>query len=222
MTFKLAIARWILFAAALAGGSYLLPVVTGATDLLSVVWKGSGVALLAIYCALVARTRDGWLLSGIMALGAAGDVLLEVASLETGAVAFAIGHILAIFLYVRNRRNKTTPSQIALAALLIVATPAIGWWLTLAPGVAFYSTLLGLMAASAWLSRFSRFRTGIGAVMFVASDLLIFARTGPLANASWPDFAIWALYFAGQFLIVQGVSSRLSQAEESRSLARQG
>lgn len=222
MTGQSAIARWVLLAATVAGGTYLLPVATAAEHFPSVLWKGSGVALLALYCALVARSQDGWMLSAIMAFGAAGDVLLEIASLETGAIAFAFGHVLATFLYWRNRRMVATPSQKLLAALLVLATPAIAWGLTYSPGVVFYSTLLGLMAASAWLSSFSRYRTGIGAFMFVASDLLIFARMGPLAGSVWTDLAIWALYFGGQLLIVLGVSARLSQTGESNELPRQG
>jgi uncharacterized membrane protein YhhN len=46
-----------------------------------------------------------------------------------------------------------------------------------APGVALYSLGLALMAATAWLSRFPRYRVGIGALMFVVSDLLIFGRS---------------------------------------------
>jgi uncharacterized membrane protein YhhN len=53
-----------------------------------------------------------------------------------------------------------------------------------APGVALYSLGLSLMAATAWTSRFHRFRVGIGAVMFVVSDLLIFARAGRCRTAS--------------------------------------
>ena len=74
-----------------------------------------------------------------------------------------------------------------------------------------YALLLGLMAGSAWTSRFSRYRTGIGAVMFVASDLLIFAEMGPLAGAAFIGVAIWALYFAGQFLITLGVAQGLGE-----------
>ena len=61
------------------------------------------------------------------------------------------------------------------------------------------------MAASAWLSSFSRYRVGLGAVMFLASDGLIFARIGPLANSALPGLLIWPLYYFGQFLICIGV-----------------
>jgi uncharacterized membrane protein YhhN len=158
---------------------------------------------------MLARNMDGWLLAAVMACGAAGDVLLEAAGLMTGAVAFAIGHVIAIWLYLRNRRPRLSPSQRALALLIVPATVAIAWLLpadrSLAPGIAFYALLLSAMAAMAWTSRFPRYRTGIGAMLFVASDLLIFARLGPVADTVTVGVAVWLLYFIGQWLIAVGV-----------------
>ena len=46
-------------------------------------------------------------------------------------------------------------------------------------------------------------------MMFVASDLLIFARMGPLAGSAVPGLLIWPLYYFGQFLICTGVIATL-------------
>jgi uncharacterized membrane protein YhhN len=81
-----------------------------------------------------------------------------------------------------------------------------------APAVALYALGLAAMAAFAWLSRFPRYRVGIGALMFVVSDLLIFARSGPLHGQEWVGYAIWTLYFGGQLLIVLGVTRTLEKA----------
>jgi uncharacterized membrane protein YhhN len=132
-----------------------------------------------------------------------------------GAVSFAFGHILAILLYRRNRRPNLAASQRALGVLLAVATPVIAWSLTHAADVTGYGLLLGLMAGSGWTSRFSRYRTGLGAVMFVASDLLIFAEMGPLAGSAMADVAIWALYYGGQLLITLGVTQGLGARRKS-------
>ena len=75
--------------------------------------------------------------------------------------------------------------------------------------IGIYTAFVASMAAAAWISRFPRYRTGIGAMMFLASDLLIFARMGPLAGDVWVGFAIWGLYFGGQFLIAIGVTRTL-------------
>ncbi|HEX7694277.1 MAG TPA: lysoplasmalogenase [Sphingomonas sp.] len=184
-------------------------------------WKGAGVALLAVWAALNAHNRDGWLVAAVMALGALGDVLLE-RSQTGGALAFLAGHIVAIVLYLLHRRSKPSPSQIALSALLLIAVPLIAFLLPAdrgaAPGIAVYATGLGAMAASAWLSRFPRYRVGLGAVMFVASDLLIFSRMGPLANSLIPRLLIWPLYFAGQALIAWGAVTALLRWKDDEDL----
>ena len=49
----------------------------------------------------------------------------------------------------------------------------------------------------------------VGAVLFVISDWLIFARMGPLATSDLPALLIWPTYFAGQLLIATGVIQTL-------------
>jgi len=71
------------------------------------------------------------------------------------------------------------------------------------------------MAGAAWTSRFSRYRVGIGAVLFALSDLLIFGRLGPLAASPLPHLLVWPLYFAGQALIAWGVVTRLGESKAS-------
>jgi uncharacterized membrane protein YhhN len=104
-----------------------------------------------------------------------------------------------------------TQSQRWLAIVTVPAVMLISWSLTQDAGVTFYSLFLSVMAASAWISRFPRFWTGIGAMLFVASDLLIFAQMGPMAESDWISTAIWALYFAGQVMIVLGVTRTLAR-----------
>lgn len=212
--------RIVLAASILAGVSYVASWNLGLDPVASMAWKGAGVALLAVYAGLKARNLDGWLICAVMAFGALGDVLLEAAGLIAGAVAFLIGHLIAIGLYLRNRRIRLTTSQRLLAIVLVPATVAIAFLLPSdragAPGVAVYSLGLAVMAAMAWTSRFPRARTGIGAIMFVVSDLLIFARSGPLEGAAWIGLAIWGLYYFGQLLICLGVTSGLERRGFSR------
>ena len=42
-------------------------------------------------------------------------------------------------------------------------------------------------------------------MLFAASDLLIFARLGPLAGSIVPTLLVWPLYVAGQAMIAYGV-----------------
>ncbi len=210
--------RWAWIAALIAGATYLPAswLLPGGPAL--VIWKGAGVALLALWAALQARSLDGWLLVAVMALGAAGDVLLEVAGLTTGAVAFLAGHLVAIALYSRHLRpDWRCGLPIALGRLLII--PALAFVFpadrTAAPGIALYATGLGAMAAMAWLSAFPRNWVSFGALLFAVSDLLIFARLGPLAGSIIPDLLVWPLYFGGQAMIAWGVAGALATKGES-------
>jgi uncharacterized membrane protein YhhN len=203
------IARGVLIASIIAGVSYVAAWNLHLPQTAELTWKGLGVGLLAVYAALKARSLDGWLLVAVMAFGALGDVLLGAAGLTVGALAFLAGHLVAIGLYLRNRRPTLSRSQLALAIIIVPATVIIAYLLPTdragAPGVALYSLGLSLMAATAWTSRFHRFRVGIGAVMFVVSDLLIFARAGPLPDSFAVGLAVWGLYYFGQLLICVGV-----------------
>ncbi|MBX3479358.1 MAG: lysoplasmalogenase [Caulobacter sp.] len=205
-------ARIILIAAIAGGTSYVLAWSLHLPQAWDLAWKGSGVGLLAVFAALRARSLDGWLLTAVMALGMLGDILLGVKFI-VGALAFLAGHLAAIGLYLRNRRPVLSRSQLALAVLLVPATVTIAFLLpadrAAAPGIAVYATGLSVMAATAWISRFPRMWTGLGAVMFLVSDLLIFARMGPIAPGFAVGLAVWGLYFAGQTMICLGVSEAL-------------
>ena len=210
------ILRAVFAGALIAGASYYFVDTTGVEAPIAVVWKGAGVALLAVWCAMQARDCEGWLIAAVMAFGALGDVLLETSGLTVGAIAFVVGHGLAITLYVRSRRMRLTASQRMLAMLVVPLSVAIAVLLvpaadTLAVGV--YAFIVSAMAAVAWVSRFPRYRVGIGAMMFLVSDLLIFARMGPLATSPIPDLLIWPLYFGGQTLIALGVTQTLARQQ---------
>jgi uncharacterized membrane protein YhhN len=183
--------------------------------------KGAGVGLLALAAVLRARTADGWLLASLLALGAAGDVLLEI-DFAAGAAAFAAGHVCAIALYLRNRR-PIGPAQLAAAALIVSVAAAVPGLLLHGRPEALpfilYGLLLGGMAATAWLSRFPFF-VPLGAAMFLASDLLIAARIGLRLTYGWLGLAIWLLYYAGQVMIFAGATSSLPATPAGRGTMR--
>ncbi|HEX9963856.1 MAG TPA: lysoplasmalogenase family protein [Allosphingosinicella sp.] len=205
-------ARLLVVLSALFGLLYPLTWALPLPPAAAIAAKGAGVGLLALAAALRARGTDGWLLAALLALGALGDVLLEI-EFAAGAAAFAAGHVCAIALYLHHRR-RAGPAGWAVAALLVVAAAAVpGLLLQGRPEqVPFilYGLLLGGMAATAWLSRFP-FLVPLGATMFVASDILIAARIGMAGNLLGQNLAIWLLYYAGQVLIFAGVISSPSE-----------
>ena len=206
-------ARLALIAAVVGGVSYVASWSLPLSEPVSLAWKGTGVGFLALYAALSARSVDGWLLTAVMALGAAGDVLLGAAGQTVGGATFLAGHIAAIVLYRRNLRAGLGPPQLIAAGLLVVVAAAIAYLLppdrSAAVGIAIYAVGGAAAAAMAWLSRFPRGRVALGAFMFLVSDELIFARMGPLHGQAWTGLAVWGLYFAGQALIATGVARAL-------------
>ena len=204
--------RHALLLSLLAGGSYFLVRHAALPDPLLWAWKGAGVALLAVYAWVRGEGSDAQQIGAVLGFGAIGDVLIEL-RLEAGAIAFLIGHLIAIRLYWLHRRAHLPVSQKLAALAMLALIPAIAFLLptdrSAAPGVAFYSLGLAAMTAAAWTSSFPRYRVGIGAVLFAVSDLLIFSRYGPLAGSPLPGLLIWPLYYFGQFLICTGVVGEL-------------
>lgn len=178
----------------------------------AIVWKMLAVGLLVPFALRRHHTGEFVVLAIMLAFYAIGDGLIEL-NMIAGAIAFAAGHLVAIWLYFRHRRVSPTFSQKLLAMAILVLTPVIAFGLppTAEEGiqVAAYSVILAAMAAMAWSSNFPRYRVGTGAVLFVISDLLIFARLGPLADSELVSVAIWYLYYFGVFLIATGIAQTL-------------
>jgi hypothetical protein len=199
---------WLLASIAAATAFYFLsdnPVFEGIWGLLA---KGASVGLLAIYVALRVpqgkHRADGFLLAGALALAACGDVAIELDFLAGGAF-FAAAHVVAVILYLRNRHKRPSPVQKLIGAALLIGTPLVSWLLSGNAQIAIYAAFLGAMASGAWMSHYPRYRVGTGAVLFVLSDWLIFARLGPLDLEPANTLLIWPLYYAGQLMIATGV-----------------
>jgi uncharacterized membrane protein YhhN len=204
---------WLL-ASLVAGISFpatwlLLPI---EGNIFAIIWKMAAVGLLVPYALRRHHQGEFVMLASVLACYALGDGLIEL-SMIYGALAFAIGHIIAIWIYMRHRRVGATFSQKLFAITLFVLTPFIAFFLPGDPEtglqVAGYSVILSAMGAMAWNSNFPRYRVGIGAVLFVISDLLIFARLGPLAQSGFVSIAIWYLYYFGVLMIAVGIVQTL-------------
>lgn len=201
-----------LFASLLFGLTYPLSWQLDMPEMLSIAWKMGGVGLLVGYALRRHHSGEFLLLAAVMAFWALGDGLLEL-DMIWGAIAFAIGHVIAITLFLRHRRVNPALSQLLLAIAVFVLAPDIAYFLPAdrAFGIqaAIYTLFVAGMAGTAWNSNFPRYRVGLGAMAFVASDLLIFARTGVLAQAGWVSYAIWILYYGGVLMIATGVVTTL-------------
>lgn len=199
---------WLLASITAATAFYFLsdnPVFEGTWGLLT---KGVSVGFLALYALLRVphgrRGVDGALLVVMLALAAAGDVAIEL-DFTTGGAFFVAAHCMAVALYLRNRHQRPSPTQKMIGVSLLIGTPLVSYVLSGQVQIAIYASFLGAMASAAWMSHYPRYRVGTGAVLFVLSDWLIFARMGPYDLAPLPDLLIWPLYYAGQVMIATGI-----------------
>ncbi|ALJ12721.1 lysoplasmalogenase family protein [Sphingopyxis macrogoltabida] len=210
-------ARWLWLLALVGGISFFVAVFLRLDGPAIWVWKTTGVAFLSAWAAANARNRDGWMIAAALGFGALGDFLLDAVGMMPGAAAFAVGHLIAITLYLGNRRTPMTGSQKLLATTVVPLALVIAWGLAknaeagLMGAAVGYTAIVAAMAATAWASRFPRYRTGIGAMLFLASDLFIFAGEGGALSKDITLWLVWPLYFAGQALIAWGVVSTLAQ-----------
>lgn len=199
----------LFLAALVAGTSYMASWALPIPDWAAIAWKGMGVGLLATWASRQGSSLDHKLLAIVLTLGATADMVLEL-NFVAGAAIFALGHVVAMVLYLRNRSAPAASLRNVVPVLVIIwlwhtvviVTPD-DWQMP----VAVYSLFLTGMLVTAAVSRFSL--AAAGATLFVTSDILIFWRMGPLEGANWADFGIWATYFAGQALIAWGVASKL-------------
>jgi len=194
-----------LFAAALiAGASYFAHDWIGVQGIVATVWKGAGVGLLALWARSTAVNADGRMIGAVLALGALGDVLLDVQGMAAGAIAFLAGHFLASYLYLRNRRVAAANW---IAPPVAMAVALLAWWVFKGEAqvglLAFYVFGLSLMTASAMISRLGTL-VAAGALLFFVSDWLIFLREGRMIAPEIGELLVWPTYFAGQALIAWG------------------
>lgn len=183
--------------------------------------KGAAVALLAGYALKRHTSPDARLLTWALGAASLGDMAMEVQVDRTiGGLLFFLFHVLAMGVFLRHRRPGLKGSQRALAVATLILTPVIGWLLTRSMDVAFYALALGAMAGSAWASSFPRYRVGAGAMLFVISDLLIFAEMGPLAGHFLPEYMVWPTYFLGMLLITTGVVQTLRKRDPELRLVK--
>ncbi len=201
--------RPFLFVSLIFALTYPLTFFMNLPDLVIIVWKMGAVSCLALY-ALRNHSHGHFIILAIsLAFYAFGDGLIQF-DLIWGAIAFAIGHLVAIYLFSRYRRDKLSFSQKALALFIPLFFPFIGWSIIQmhgeeALGATLYLFIISVMAAVAWTSSFPRYRVGLGAIIFIISDLLILVRMGLSEDILWMNLAVWYSYYFGVFLMATGI-----------------
>jgi uncharacterized membrane protein YhhN len=205
---------WVLGAAIFIGLSHSLTWAFPIDHVIVVLWKGASVGALALYSGLNAKNRDGWLLTAALALSALSDVLIVTIGPTEGGIVFMIADMFAIALYARNLKYSLWQIKAWIPLCIIPLASLFGYFIVEdrneAGNTAIFVLPLATMAAFAWLSNFPRHFVGLGATMVLMSDLLIFARQGPLDGIPALNYAVWQSYFIGEALVCVGVVSTLT------------
>ncbi|KLE35490.1 lysoplasmalogenase family protein [Aurantiacibacter luteus] len=187
--------------------------------------KGSACAFLAIYAWLRHGSKSARMLAGAMAIASVADMFMEM-DIRVGGALFFVFHCVMLSLFLRHRGAPLEGADSLIFLALLLGTPLAAYWLVSVPGVAMpaaiYGLALGAMAAGAWASDYPRFTVGAGAVLFVVSDLLIFAGMGPLSGSPIPQYLVWPIYYLGQFLLTVGVMTNLRKRDPELRVVQGG
>jgi len=170
--------------------------------------KGASVVSLAIYAMRRSSGTDTVFLSVVLGLSALGTMAVEL-YFRPGWGLFALSHIVATVLFLRNRKAGPSRNRQLLTLALLAGTPIATWLLTDAASATIYAGILGAMAASAWASRFARRHVGAGVLALVLADLLAFSQASGFDAGELPELLAWPLYYGGLFAIATGVVQTL-------------
>jgi hypothetical protein len=178
--------------------------------------KGAAVGLLAVYAYVRHSSPDARLLTWALGAAALADMAYQF-DIKISALLFFLFHVLSLGVFLKHRREALKGTQSWVVGLTLILTPVIAYLLPTdrdtAWQVALYALALGGMASGAWASSFPRYRVGSGAMLFLASDMLIFAEMGPLRGHFLPEYMVWPLYYLGMFLICTGVIQTLCKRD---------
>ncbi|MGB3280840.1 MAG: lysoplasmalogenase [Pseudorhodobacter sp.] len=176
--------------------------------------KTASMALLALAGGVLGAPY--WVVAGL-ALGALGDFFLSrpgTKAFLAGMAAFAMGHLAYAVYFAGLADGAMLFVPLSLAMLALAATTEI--WLAPKTGVlrgpvrAYVGviTLMGVAAAGQ-----SALLILAGAGLFILSDVLLALALFVVPTASWRwslAITLWAAYWLGQFLILQGALAPIS------------
>ncbi len=170
-----------------------------------------------VFLSAIAAMAQARLLLWALIFGGAGDIGLALgeSTFLSGAIAFLIGHVLYITLFVRSRDAPALEQPIRFLAMIVVAVAAVVMTSLLIPRdnalfvpLAIYTGVLTPMTMSSFLLPWRNWLAMAGAVLFFISDGFVAANMfHPLEDptlAYWCSFAGWMIYWAGQAALCFG------------------
>jgi YhhN family len=175
---------------------------------LVVALKGCFSACLALSVFLARNGRATQYIAVALAVSAVADVLLVTVGLVPSGFAFAIAHCFAIAAYSTTRDSEASLVRVIGAIAIPIIAAVLSCWALAAGGhsigIGFFPIISGTMASFAVLSRFPVHLNGLGAIIFLASDVLVFADIGVLQRSGELGWLTWACYAGGYALVARG------------------
>jgi hypothetical protein len=173
-----------------------------------IAWKGAFTFMLAASVYTASGNRAARLISGALAISAVADMLLVTVGIVAGGGGFAIAHAFAILGYVGYRSLHLSPARLTIAVafplLVTLGTCALLWSAGKPWVIGMFVLLSSSMAASALLSRFPLWLSGLGAMVFVLSDALFFADLALFGGSGKLGWLTWACFATGYALVARG------------------
>jgi uncharacterized membrane protein YhhN len=186
---------------------------------LVVAWKGTFSACLALSVFSARNGQPSQLIAAALAISAVADVLLVTVGVVASGLAFAAAHCFAIMAYARERDTGVSTDRLIMALMIPVIAVALSVFALrhggLNIGIGFFPVISGTMAAMAVISRYPLRLNGLGAAIFVASDVLFFFDVGVLQNSGTFGWLTWACYAGGYILVARGAIDYQSSSERS-------
>lgn len=178
---------------------------------LIVATKGLFSALLAMSVFAARKGSASNMVGAALAISAVGDMLLVTIGSAAGGLAFAVAHVFAGYAYAKNLRNNNFAAlwlfAIAVPLITVVLSYLALWGSDQNILMSLFPLISASMAALAILSRFPFWLSGLGAAIFVASDVLFLADLGILRRSGEWAYLTWASYAAGYGLVARGAAS---------------
>lgn len=187
---------------------------TALNPALIIVWKLLCAGFLTMSVGLVTRSKPMILLTASLSMIVIADFLLAIGHVTIAGGVFVLAHIIAICAYAASNKNREDiaskdiphlmkwgpwliPLTVFIGAIFIVKTtdlPAV---------LAFFPVFSAMSSSFAIRSRFPTILTGMGAAIFMLSDIVFVIGSigGGPASVGW---IVWFCYFVGLALIARG------------------
>jgi uncharacterized membrane protein YhhN len=171
-----------------------------------------------LFLALVATMHRARLLLWALIFGGAGDIGLALGeeTFLSGALAFLIGHLIYIRIFLRGRDRGALKQALRFIAMLAIAATAVAMTNVLVPRdnalfvpLAVYTGVLTLMTMMSFLVPWKHWLAIAGAVLFFISDGFVawnmFHPDPDPTLAFWRSFAGWMIYWGAQAALCYGL-----------------